>query len=227
MGRRLKSLFLFFIILEVLLILYLLVHNFSNDTYSCDYDIKTKVLLIGIDAADWYYINPLLKEEKLPNLASLMKAGSYGYLNTIATSNLTSGAPMQWTSMITGKSYLEHGIVDYYKFFPDENEYVGPLQSGMRRTKALWNILSENNITVGVSGWWATWPAEEVNGYLSSSYVKYRLREPNSSLTRENKLQLTYTGTIYDGSNLNQTYPSSFFYQIAPIIREKERICGL
>jgi len=36
---------------------------------------------------------------------------------------------------------------------------------------ALWNIATEHNLTVGVAGWWASWPAEEVNGWLLTDHA--------------------------------------------------------
>ena len=193
----------------LLLVLVVLYFNMQRDTQ------KDKVILIGIDAADWYFINPLLREGKLPNLHSLLQNASYGNLSTV-TREPYGGAPMQWTSVATGKTYEKHGITDYY-------QYPG-LNSKMRKTKAIWNILSENDIKVGIVGWWATWPAEKVNGYLASSYVKYKAEPPNITLTKNEKLQLTYTGTIYASSGLNQTYPQSFYHRIEPIIKEKENI---
>ncbi len=40
------------------------------------------------------------------------------------------------------------------------------MSANLRRVKAFWNILSEKGITVGIVGWWPSWPAEEVNGFM-------------------------------------------------------------
>ena len=42
-----------------------------------------KVLLIGIDAATWDVLMPLVKQGKVPNIARLMKEGVYGELESI------------------------------------------------------------------------------------------------------------------------------------------------
>jgi predicted AlkP superfamily phosphohydrolase/phosphomutase len=39
------------------------------------------------------------------------------------------------------------------------------------RAKTLWDIFSQNKRRVGVVGWWETWPAVPVNGYIVSSHV--------------------------------------------------------
>lgn len=176
---------------------------------------KRRVVLIGIDAAGWDFIEPLLKKGKLPNLHFLLQNASSGKLSTVR-----GGAPMQWTTLATGQTYQKHGIIKYLHYPPG-------LNSEMRKCKAIWNILSENNIKVGIVGWLATWPAEKVNGYLVSNYTKYRSEPPDDmNTTKEKKLQLTYTGTMYvDKRNkLRQTYPREFYYKIEPKIKEKERI---
>jgi tetratricopeptide (TPR) repeat protein len=43
----------------------------------------------------------------------------------------------------------------------------------MRRVKALWNMLSDVGRKVAVVGWWATWPAETVNGTIVSDHTAY------------------------------------------------------
>lgn len=210
--KKIKGVFVIFIVI-------LLNLNFFILAKAEEGGVGKKVILIGIDAADWHFIDPLLKQGKLPNFQSILENACYGNLSTI-TRKPIGGAPMQWTSLATGKSYLKHGIIEYYPYHPG-------LNSKMRRTKAIWNILSENNIKVGIVGWWATWPAEEVNGYMVSNYTKYRAHPIGDiKATKEEKLQLTYTGTVYldEEGNLNQTYPNSFYGQIEPIIKEKEQI---
>ena len=39
-------------------------------------------------------------------------------------------------------------------------------------TKALWNILSDKGRKVAVVGYWATWPAETVNGDVVSDHIR-------------------------------------------------------
>lgn len=41
-----------------------------------------------------------------------------------------------------------------------------PMRATARRVPALWNLLSDRGLTVGILRWWATWPPEEVNGFL-------------------------------------------------------------
>ena len=42
-----------------------------------------------------------------------------------------------------------------------------------RKTLALWNIVSFFRQRVGVVGWWVTWPAEPVRGWIVSDRLAY------------------------------------------------------
>jgi Type I phosphodiesterase / nucleotide pyrophosphatase len=50
-----------------------------------------------------------------------------------------------------------------------------PPSAVLRTVKAFWNVASEKGLRVGVVNWWATWPAEPVNGYVVSDRTFFRL----------------------------------------------------
>ena len=139
----------------------------------------TKVLLIGIDAADWDVIGPLLDEGKLPNLARLRDEGAAGKLRSLEP--LTK-SPIIWASIATGKVPEKHGISDFFVKRAEQeraarrataNEDDTPTTSNLWRARPVWDILGSIGKRVGVVGWWTTWPAQPVNGCLISDYVQY------------------------------------------------------
>ena len=126
-------------------------------------DNKTRILLIGLDGASWQVILPLIKQGKLPNIKGLMDKGSYGSLETLRP----TASPAIWTSIATGKIPDKHGITDFLITSPDSNEEV-LATSNLRRTKAIWNILSEYQKSVAVIGYLTSWPPEKVRGIMIS-----------------------------------------------------------
>lgn len=58
-----------------------------------------------------------------------------------------------------------------------------PIRAHHRRVKALWNMLSDVGLQIGVIGWWATSPAERVDGWLVGDdgprHHALRLRDPD------------------------------------------------
>jgi predicted AlkP superfamily phosphohydrolase/phosphomutase len=152
----------------------------------------TKVILVGIDAADWTLIDPLLSRGKLPNFAKLVSQGATGKLATLLP---LQKSPIIWTSIATGTYPDKHGIGGFTA--PAAAGDSVPYTGNVRRVKAIWNILGEKGLKVAVVGWWVTWPAEPVNGYLVSDYIQYE---------NEKGIKLEH-----------QTYPESLFKELDPL----------
>lgn len=126
---------------------------------------RDKVLLIGLDGAEWDLIHPMVEAGQLPNLARLMNQGVYGKLRSLEP---LEKSPAIWTTIATGKSPEEHGI---YSFVNQESGR--PLTQNIRKVRALWSIFSGVGRSVGVVGWLMSWPAEKVNGFVVSDYLQY------------------------------------------------------
>jgi len=54
----------------------------------------------------------------------------------------------------------------------------------LRGAKTFWNVASEKGLRVGVVNWWATWPADTVNGYAVTDRALFKL-ERGGPLDRE------------------------------------------
>ena len=129
-------------------------------------DEKRKVLIVAWDAADWEHITPLLDQGKLPVLESLINRGVMGNLATLQPVL----SPMLWNSVATGKQPWKHGIHGFMEPDPDHGgQRVWSSQS--RQTKALWNMLSQSGKRANVVNWWASHPAEPVNGCVVSNMI--------------------------------------------------------
>jgi predicted AlkP superfamily phosphohydrolase/phosphomutase len=118
-------------------------------------------VLIGIDGGEQRLVDRLWKEGRLPAMRALAERGQRGVLGTAF-----SQSPVIWTTMATGMQPGVHGIEDFVVRSPDGLQV--PVSSAQRRVPALWNMLTEGKRRVAVAGWWATWPAEEVNGVVIS-----------------------------------------------------------
>lgn len=131
-----------------------------------------RVLLVGWDGADWEILEPLVRKRMMPNLARLMAEGTWGGLASI----MPLLSPLIWTTMATGAGPDEHGILDFVEVDPGSGAKV-PITGRQRRVPALWNIASAAGLSVNVSGWWASWPAEPVNGVLISDRLFFLLSD--------------------------------------------------
>lgn len=128
---------------------------------------RRKVLLIGWDAADWNVARPLLEQGKMPALKRLMDAGVWGDLATIRPVL----SPMLWTSIATGKRAWKHGIHGFAEPCPSTGG-VRPITNLSRKTKAVWNIFSQQGWRSNVIGWWPSHPAEPIRGAMISNHFQ-------------------------------------------------------
>lgn len=126
---------------------------------------KRKVLLVGWDAADWKVINPLMDAGKMPNVQRLVESGAMGQIATLHPPL----SPMLWTSIATGKRPFRHGIHGFSEPTPD-GRGVQPVTNLSRTTKAVWNILTQQDMRSVVIGWWPSHPAEPINGVMVSDH---------------------------------------------------------
>lgn len=126
-----------------------------------------KVLLLGIDALDWKVVQELISRGELPVLKSLIENGVAGPIATLRPLY----SPALWTSIATGKRPFKHGVLGFTEPAPPPQGRI-PVTSRARRTKAIWNILSQCELPSLVVNWWATFPAEPIRGVQVSDVFR-------------------------------------------------------
>jgi predicted AlkP superfamily phosphohydrolase/phosphomutase len=125
----------------------------------------SKVLIIGLDGATFDLIIPWINEGRLPNLARLMKEGSYGKLKS--TPNKVS--PEAWTSFSTGKNAGKHGIYMFHAIEPSTLK-LRLFNTTHRDAEPIWLYLSRMGKKVGVCGVPTTFPVDKVNGFMLAGW---------------------------------------------------------
>lgn len=120
-----------------------------------------KTLLVGLDAACWAYLDPLLAAGRLPNLQQLMNDGTWGVLQ----STLPAATPVAWASIITGKNPGKHGVFDMMWRRPGGYE-LAMTHAGVRRGTPFWRRLNAVGVRVGLVNIPFTYPPEPVDGFM-------------------------------------------------------------
>jgi tetratricopeptide (TPR) repeat protein len=131
---------------------------------------EARLLIIGLDGADWEILDPLLEQGRLPNLQRLIEGGVRAKLLSI--SPLLS--PVIWTTVATGVEPSRHGILDFLVEDPASGSKQ-PVTSAQRRVPTVWELLSRKGVEVGIVAWWGSWPADPVRGYIVSDRLAYQL----------------------------------------------------
>jgi predicted AlkP superfamily phosphohydrolase/phosphomutase len=159
--------------------------------------------VVGIDGATWTVLDPAMQFGHMPNLSRLVANGTRGVLRSMEP---TSSAIL-WTTLATGKKPEKHGIRGF--LVPSKTGEPVPVTSNLRRTKALWNVASEGGVDVGFLGWWVTWPAEAVRGFMASDYT-WPLRKSSQGFA---------TGVDPELALPNRTYPQELMRELEPYIK--------
>ena len=131
---------------------------------------EAPVVLIGVDGADLGVVETLWERGELPHLRELAERGVHGRLQTPYNKS-----PIIWTTVATGHAVEQHGVADFLAT-TDEGDRV-PVGSSNRQVEALWTMLPREGRSTLVLGWWASWPAERIDGLMVSDRLQPSLTD--------------------------------------------------
>jgi hypothetical protein len=191
-----------------------------------------RLLVVGLDGADWRYIDPLMARGELPNLKRLVETGVRSSLATL----LPTRSPALWTTMVTGKDPADHGIEGHtvvharggrhpmpgpedlargfglprlYAWLQERGEIVtSPATSLERRVPAFWNITTALDSPLDVINWWATWPAEAILGRMVTDRTYF----------------WRWAVRGYGDVDEAMTFPETLYAQLAPMIMRPDQV---
>jgi predicted AlkP superfamily phosphohydrolase/phosphomutase len=173
-------------------------------------DRGPRIVLVGMDALTWDLMDPMLHEGRLPNFQALIDRGSHGELKTMRSTYISASI---WTTILTGKHPKQHGI----KGFFTTKGYAA--NSTHRRTKFLPRILGERGISAACVGFWATWPAEEINGYIVSDLASYGRFKDASDAANNSVRDYSYLAKLP-----NVTWPEDLVDDVLPVMLAPDRV---
>ncbi len=164
-----------------------------------------KVLFVGVDGATWKVIGPLLEKGQLPVLGRLVREGAHAP----DFDTLEGGAsPLIWTTIATGRAPKDHGITSFTTDMPKGVKV--PVTSTSRKARAIWEIATQRGQSTGVIGYWASWPAEQIDGYVITDHANPAFSE---FMFADGRL---WTGA--DPARLSQLRRDFFPLEIAPTL---------
>jgi predicted AlkP superfamily phosphohydrolase/phosphomutase len=127
-----------------------------------------KLLVIGIDSADWRLLKPMLDEGRLPHLRKFMEESSHGRMKTFFP---LEKSPLLWASILTGVRPEIHGIDNFVKGSGQK-----PVTGSAWYAPALWDMIGAAGKSTAVTGMWTTYPTRPINGVMVSDYLPYGRR---------------------------------------------------
>jgi Type I phosphodiesterase / nucleotide pyrophosphatase len=164
-----------------------------------DYAVRPtglRVRVLGIDGFDATLALQMAQRGEMPLFARRLASGAHAPL----LPEPERVPAIVWTTIATGRGPEAHGIratgarrlagMTTPLFGAPDSRLSSALAAAgdllrltrteppsavLRTVKAFWNVASEKGLSVGVVNWWATWPAEAVNGYVISDRTFFRL----------------------------------------------------
>ncbi len=156
MSRKLKCLaYLFFAVCMTFLPAQGQVRQPRSDAHT-----RPRVIILGVNGAEWDLLRPLLVRGEMPNLARVIQQGVSSKLRTISAPN----CPKVYSVFETSTPPEENGITGFIVHGTTAN-------TGMLRAEPLWSLLSNSGVTVGMANVPATFPVKPVNGYMISGML--------------------------------------------------------
>jgi predicted AlkP superfamily phosphohydrolase/phosphomutase len=127
---------------------------------------RPPVIWLGFDGLDFELVDRLAAEGRMPNWRRLAAEGYTAKLRSFQPVL----SPIVWTTIATGVAPDVHRVLDFQEVDPSTGRKV-PISGRSRATPAIWNVASAAGRSVGVVGWWATHPAEQVSGFFVSDHT--------------------------------------------------------
>ncbi len=124
---------------------------------------QPRLLIIGIDGADYQVTRSLMDGGALPNLHRLRQEGAFSVLR----STIPPLTPAAWTTLMTGKNPGSHGV---FEWMPLAGEPRNVPVAAQRRAATVWHMLSAAGLTVGTFNVPATYPPEPLSGFQVAGF---------------------------------------------------------
>jgi hypothetical protein len=180
----------------------------SSGTTAPDFAVVptgVRVRVLGIDGLDRRMADQMIARGEMPRLQALLGGGAHAVLRA----EPEQVPAIVWTTIATGRGPEAHGIRStgarrlpgmrvpmpltgddpFARALVTATDVLRlgraqPATSVLRGAKTFWNVASEKGLRVGAVNWWATWPADPVNGYVVTERALFKL-EKGGAFERE------------------------------------------
>jgi hypothetical protein len=158
-----------------------------------------RVRVVAVDGLERRMAEHLVAQGRMPALEALLAAGARARLRA----EPERVPAIVWTTIATGRGPEAHGIQSAdarriaglrtpVSLDTERGAFASALAAAadllrltrpqppsavLRSVKTFWNVASDKGLRVGVVNWWATWPAEAVNGHLVTDRAAFKIEK--------------------------------------------------
>jgi len=128
--------------------------------------LNGRVILFGVDGADWSFLEGWMRAGHMPNLSRLVEEGASASLGSVVPLNSASA----WVSMMTGKNPGSHGVFGFAKNAGGTYRRR-TVTSGDIAAATLWETANAAGEPAGSVNCPITYPPLPVDGFMVSGIV--------------------------------------------------------
>jgi predicted AlkP superfamily phosphohydrolase/phosphomutase len=121
-----------------------------------------KVLIIGLDGADWRILQPYIDDGLMPNLAHMVETGVSGPLR----STIPTNSSVAWSTFMTGRNPGKHAVYDFMRRSSDNPLLMVGVNSQSLRSETWFDVLGRHGRKVGAINVPVTYPPFPVSGFM-------------------------------------------------------------
>jgi predicted AlkP superfamily phosphohydrolase/phosphomutase len=168
-----------------------------------------RVLIVGLDGANWQVMEPLIEAGYLPTIAGLVASGASFDLDCVpADPGTACFCPPVWTSIATGRRKSDHHFTNFFT------------PSYQRGVNALWNVLHDYGGRSTLIAYRGTWPPENDADLV--------ITEPGAEVAA-GKIYAAFPESQHPGApmSLTHTKPLSLFSDLGMLptgVPDEERL---
>ena len=133
--------------------------------------MSVRSLLIGLDGATFSVLDPLIDKGVMPFLADFVASGTRAEL----TSVVPPLTPPAWTTVMTGRSPGNHGILDFFRFeLAPESRHLRVADSTDISCETIWSMADRQGLKTTALNFPLTSPPPPIAGYVVPGWVPWR-----------------------------------------------------
>ena len=129
-----------------------------------------RVLLIGLDGGTFATLDPLMDEGIMPFLKEFVAAGVRGPLRSV----IPPLTPPGWTSLVTGRTPGNHGVMDFFRFESPDTHYLRLVDSRDVKCETIWSILARQGLRATVLNFPLMTPPRPLAGNAVPGWAPWR-----------------------------------------------------
>jgi len=132
--------------------------------------VTTRCLFLGLDGGTFSILDPLMEDGVMPFLKQFVASGARAELRSV----IPPTTPPGWTSIVTGRSPGNHGVLDFFTFESLDSQHARLTNSAHIQCETIWSMVSRQGLTATALNFPIMAPPRPISGHVIPGWVVWR-----------------------------------------------------